>query len=380
MLRLVPAFPLVAAGTSTWTAALLILRLRRMVPGVLAVAPMLVGGIGLLLLTELGVADAEPFAQAWILAPVLVVAAAFAVERIGAGGAWLLVAGGLSAQCWGIVDGGPAITARLPIVGDALTADLARLALVVTTAVVAGSAAHRITVREAMTAPHLVALASCWVGSALLSVAASDLGQAFVTVVLAAVLLHVITFRWQLTVVVVLAMGLALVSAMAVLPHARDRVEQFTTLGASAELDQGKLALFAASSGGLFGVGPGHGHLSAIGSTTARDWLLAADARVFGFLGVLAVLGALGAAGSACLRLAAAADSGRHRVAATAVGVWTLLQVVIASAGVFGVVPETGLAPPFFGAGRVPVLVFAAAIGLAATAAQRKPIPSRRTA
>jgi hypothetical protein len=372
VLQLAAALPALVAGGGSWAACFFVLRRQWLVPVALAVGPALAGCVAVLLLRDIGHgADAAAFTTAWILAPAVFWAAASTGDRLNAAACWVLVGLGLLAQLVGIIDGGPRVTVGLPGLGDALTADICRLALVAATAVIAGPALRRLPVRRAKVERSLFGLAACWATSVLLCLGARDIGQAVLTLVLALVLLHSLTLRLASTgaLAVLLLAGVGL--GIAVMPHGVRRVERFVTIGQDKLIDQEEMAIYAASSGRLVGVGVGRGGLSVIGTTTGRDWLLAATGRVFGFCGVLAVLAALASLGSACLRLALGAETGRARVAATGAGIWVFVQLIVAAAGVFAVVPETGLAPPFFGAGRVPVLVFAAVLGLAAPAAPR---------
>ena len=262
------------------------------------------------------------------------------------------------------------ISLSVPVIGTIVISELTRVLLIVATAGVATRLEPILDqpLRRGALRP-LVAIGGLWFASAAMSFAAHDVGAATLTLVVLALAALFVLGRPVPTVMI---LGLCLVGglvATVAFPHAAARISVFVSPPHGDRIEQGRMALFAASSGGAVGSPHGGASLQYVGSTLDDDFLLAAVARVMGLAGVAAVLVALTALTSSCLRpLSVGAPYGVRRWVSVSAASLLAAQLVLSAGGVFAVVPATGVPVPFTTGSGASLLALSCLLGIATAA------------
>jgi cell division protein FtsW (lipid II flippase)/cell division protein FtsI/penicillin-binding protein 2 len=134
--------------------------------------------------------------------------------------------------------------------------------------------------------------------------------------------------------------------------------------------DQIAHALWALSTGGVWGVGPGIGdpQLVPAGHT---DLVLAAVGEELGFVGVIAVLALFGLLIWRMLRIALRAPGDYTAFLAAALALGLAVQAIVITGGMLGLLPLAGVVTPFLSYGRSAMLSNFAAVAVCAAIAVR---------
>jgi cell division protein FtsW len=160
--------------------------------------------------------------------------------------------------------------------------------------------------------------------------------------------------------------GLIVLYAL-VRPYARARLTSFLDPWAHASSSgfqavQGQIAI---GSGGLFGVGPGHGVQKILYLPEApTDFILAVIGEELGVVGVVALLFLYGLIAYAGLRAAKAARSLYSALIAVGVTALILSQAILNTFAVLGLAPLTGVPLPFVSYGSSSLIVMLSSMGL----------------
>ncbi len=150
-------------------------------------------------------------------------------------------------------------------------------------------------------------------------------------------------------------------------PYARARLTSFLdpwahASGSGFQSVQGQIAI---GSGGLFGVGPGHGVQKIFYLPEApTDFILAVIGEELGMVGVFALLFLYGLIAYAGLRTAKAAKSLYSALIAVGVTALILSQAILNTFAVLGLAPLTGVPLPFVSYGSSSLVVMLASMGL----------------
>jgi cell division protein FtsW len=150
-------------------------------------------------------------------------------------------------------------------------------------------------------------------------------------------------------------------------PYARARLTSFLdpwahASGSGFQAVQGQIAI---GSGGLFGVGPGHGVQKIFYLPEApTDFILAVIAEELGMVGVFALLFLYGMIAYAGLRAAKAARSLFSALIAVGVTALIVSQAILNTFAVLGLAPLTGVPLPFVSYGSSSLIVMLSCMGL----------------
>jgi len=129
--------------------------------------------------------------------------------------------------------------------------------------------------------------------------------------------------------------------------------------------------LWAMSTGGVWGSGPGLGNPEVI-PAGHTDFVLAAVGEELGFAGVLSVLVLYAILAWRCLRTATRAPGDYSSLLAAGVALSLVVQGAVISGGLLGLVPLSGVVTPFLSFGRSSMLANCVAVGIVLAIAQRR--------
>jgi len=164
------------------------------------------------------------------------------------------------------------------------------------------------------------------------------------------------------------------------LPHARQRIDEYllvwrdpTPVGYHIQQ-----ALIALGSGGLFGLGLGHGQQK-LGYLPAphTDSIFAVLGEELGFVGCLVVLGLFFVLAYRGFKIALEAPDAFTALLACGVTCWLTFQALINVAVVTGLIPFTGVALPFISSGGSAMAVSLAGVGLLLSISRGRPVAKR---
>ena len=119
--------------------------------------------------------------------------------------------------------------------------------------------------------------------------------------------------------------------------------------------DQLAHSLWAFSTGGLTGMGIGHGDAQVV-PAAHTDLILAALGEEWGFLGVAAVFALYGLLVYRALRIALKARTDYEFFLACGIGAATAIQILLIAGGALGLLPLSGVVTPFLSYGRSSML------------------------
>ncbi len=164
--------------------------------------------------------------------------------------------------------------------------------------------------------------------------------------------------------------GGALVLMYTLVPYIRGRLETWFGYSHNEQVSSASEAL---ASGGLFGVGLGHGVYRRLGVPYLEsDFVLAQVGEELGLFGVLAVVGLLVAFTWFALRLVLSIRDRYGALCAFGLSVSTALGAMLHVQVVAGLAPPKGMTLPFVSDGGTSLLVSSIAVGLAIGAARRE--------
>jgi cell division protein FtsW len=241
--------------------------------------------------------------------------------------------------------------------------ELMKMALVLYCATLLAKRPGRVMDLRDLAKPLLIVVGS----GCLLVFTQPDLGTALVIVFTVATMLIAagIPMR-KLAKIAATLVGLIVVYAL-VRPYARARLTSFLDPWAHASSSgfqavQGQIAI---GSGGLFGVGPGHGVQKILYLPEApTDFILAVIGEELGVVGVVALLFLYGLIAYAGLRAAKAARSLYSALIAVGVTALILSQAILNAFAVLGLAPLTGVPLPFVSYGSSSLIVMLSSMGL----------------
>jgi cell division protein FtsW len=204
-------------------------------------------------------------------------------------------------------------------------------------------------------------------GACLLIVAEPDLGTAMVVALAVGATLLAAGARPADLGKVALALGALALLVTVVEPYRMGRLAGFLNPGADAagtgfQVTQAKIAL---GSGGIFGVGIGHGVQKAFYLPEAHtDMISAVIGEELGMVGILGVVGLFSLFGYAGLRVAQRARDRYAKLLVAGLTSLVLVQATINLFAVMGLAPLTGVPLPFVSYGNSSLLVTLIAVGL----------------
>lgn len=208
-----------------------------------------------------------------------------------------------------------------------------------------------------------------------------DLSTAALIAIVSYVLFFVAGADWkQFAVAGVLALGV-FVTLMLTLPHARGRVDAYTT--ALRDPSQAhwhvQQSLVALGSGGLFGVGLGEG-TQKFGPLPAAhtDGIFAVLGEELGLFGCLLAIGLLGLLAWRGLRAALRARSSYGALLAIGITSWLTFQALINIAVITAVIPFTGIPLPFMSYGGSSMLISLIGAGILLNISRDAALPPGR--
>ncbi len=241
--------------------------------------------------------------------------------------------------------------------------ELMKLGLVLYCATLLAKRPSRVEDLRDLAKPLLIVVGS----GALLVFTQPDLGTALVIVfTVASMLIAAGIPLGKLGKIAAVLAGLVVLYAL-VQPYARARLTSFLDPWAHASSSgfqsvQGQIAI---GSGGLFGVGPGHGVQKILYLPEApTDFILAVIGEELGVVGVVALLFLYGLIAYAGLRAAKAARSLYSALIGVGVTALILSQAILNVFAVLGLAPLTGVPLPFVSYGSSSLVVMLASMGL----------------
>jgi cell division protein FtsW (lipid II flippase) len=129
--------------------------------------------------------------------------------------------------------------------------------------------------------------------------------------------------------------------------------------------------LWALSTGGAWGSGPGLGRPEMV-PAGHTDFVLAAVGEELGFAGLAVVVLLYAILGWRCLRIALRAPGDYSAFLAVGVALGLVVQALVISGGLLGLVPLSGVVTPFLSYGRSSMLANCFAVGVVLAIAQRR--------
>jgi cell division protein FtsW (lipid II flippase) len=129
--------------------------------------------------------------------------------------------------------------------------------------------------------------------------------------------------------------------------------------------------LWAMSTGGIWGSGPGLGNPELI-PAGHTDFVLAALGEELGFAGLLSVLLLYSLLAWRCLRIALRAPGDYTAFLAAGVAFSIVVQAFVITGGLLGLIPLSGVVTPFLSFGRSSMLANCAAVGIVLAIARRR--------
>lgn len=374
---------LLVGGTAWVGCGRTLARQRPAASPLLWLAPAVLGAVALTTLAQLD-PSAPAFAGVarrcavfWVAGALLFSVASLLPAGLLARHRWAVVATGLGLQLAGLVTGGNLagkISVRVPAVGPVVVTDLTRLSLLVFTAAMVWRLESLLdqSLRRRCVRP-LLAVAACWGASITMSMLAQDTGAAALSVGVLAGFAYLALGRpgptMTLAAAGVAVFGLALV----MFPHAILRVTSFLSPPGGDRIEQGRMALFASSSGRYVGHPSSGAGLQHVGSTLDDDFLLAAVGRTLGATGVFATVLLVALLAWACLLPAIDREpSGFGTWVGVGASVTVVLQLALAAGGVFGLVPATGVTVPMMTGSGASLLATYTLVGLVAGGGSRR--------
>ena len=241
--------------------------------------------------------------------------------------------------------------------------ELMKLGLVLYCATLLAKRPSRVEDLRELAKPLLLVVGS----GALLVFTQPDLGTALVIVFTVATMLVAAGIPMRtLGKIAATLIGLIVLYAL-VRPYARARLTSFLdpwahASGSGFQSVQGQIAI---GSGGLLGVGPGHGVQKILYLPEApTDFILAVIGEELGVVGVVALLFLYGLIAYAGLRAAKAARSLYSALIAVGVTALILSQAILNAFAVLGLAPLTGVPLPFVSYGSSSLVVMLASMGL----------------
>lgn len=227
---------------------------------------------------------------------------------------------------------------------------------------------------------YLLPVGACVVCALIFFLLQKDLGPALIFACLFLSLYYVARGRAALAVVGLIALVLAFVISfhLGVPNTVVNRVQIFLSPwdNLSRGGDQVAASLWAFASGGTWGAGPGLGDSSSV-PAAHTDLILCAVGEEAGLVGVLAtfslwlVLLICGAS------IADGASTPYEFFLAAGCTIATAIQILLISAGVFGLFPLSGVVSPFLSYGRSAMIANFCVLGLLATVSSRTEHPAR---
>jgi cell division protein FtsW len=213
--------------------------------------------------------------------------------------------------------------------------------------------------------PILVPLLVVWGVAVALLAAQRDLGTGTLILSLLAVLLYLVSRRWEALVIggaLLLIAGFAATSFSSVV---QARIETWLNpwddpLASSYQTLQ---ALLAMATGGIFGTGPGFG-APGIVPAAHTDFVFAAVVEEWGLAGGLGMLGLLAVVTSRGLRAATQARDAYGAILGAGLAIAIGLQAFIILGGVLRLMPLTGIPLPFVAYGGSSLLTTGVALAL----------------
>ncbi len=248
--------------------------------------------------------------------------------------------------------------------------ELAKLALILYGADMLAREPKRVRSLSGLKPYLLVVAVAC-----LLIVAEPDLGTTMVLTFTVGAMLLAAGVRPVDLGKIALCLGALALLATAVEPYRMARLTGFLNPGADAagagfQAAQAKIAL---GSGGLFGVGIGHGVQKAFYLPEAHtDMISAVIGEELGLVGILGVVGLFGLLGYAGLRVAQRARDRYSKLLVAGLTAMILVQATINLFAVMGLAPLTGVPLPFVSYGNSSLLVTLFAVGLILAVARGK--------
>lgn len=132
--------------------------------------------------------------------------------------------------------------------------------------------------------------------------------------------------------------------------------------------------LWALSTGGVWGSGPGLGNPQMV-PAGHTDFVLAAIGEELGFAGLAAMVLLYGILAWRCLRVALRAPGDYSAFLAVGVALGLVVQALVISGGLLGLAPLSGVVTPFLSYGRSSMLANCFAVGVVLAIAQRRGRP-----
>src|SRR3989344_2645595 len=217
---------------------------------------------------------------------------------------------------------------------------------------------------------HIVASGSYFIIPAILIINQPDLGSAIIlTLIWASLLVAAGISRKHILVLSLIAVIISSGAWFMVLkPYQKARVTSFLDqggdpLGSGYNLNQSKIAI---GSGSWLGNGLGKGSQSKLGflPESHNDFIFAAFAEQFGFIGVLTVLGLIMLVVYRILMTGLAAMANFGKLFSVGMAVFIFFHVFISAGVNVGIMPVTGLPFPFLSSGGSNLILIMAGLGI----------------
>jgi cell division protein FtsW len=240
--------------------------------------------------------------------------------------------------------------------------ELAKVALILYGADMLAREPKRVRTIAGLAPLLLVAGVAC-----LLIVAEPDLGTTMVVAFSVGATLLAAGARPADLAKIALCLGVLALLVTVIEPYRMDRLTGFLNPGADAAGAgfQGAQAKIALGSGGIFGVGIGHGVQKAFYLPEAHtDMISAVIGEELGLLGILGVVGLFALLGYSGLRVAQRARDRYSKLLVAGLTSMILVQATINLFAVMGLAPLTGVPLPFVSYGNSSLLVTLFAVGL----------------
>ena len=212
--------------------------------------------------------------------------------------------------------------------------------------------------------PTLAPLFLLWGLSIMLLIAQRDLGTGSLFLALFAILLYVVSGRWEILVGAVFLGIAGMLIGYSISDVVQVRIQAWLNpwVDPTNKGYQIVQALISFASGGLFGSGPGRG-LPGVVPIVHSDFIFSAIVEEWGFLGGLGMISLMALLVGRAFRIAACSSTRFGMIFATGIAAGIGLQTVMILGGVMRLLPLTGVTLPFVSYGGSSLLTSILAVG-----------------
>ncbi|MDO5628838.1 MAG: putative peptidoglycan glycosyltransferase FtsW [Mobilicoccus sp.] len=257
-------------------------------------------------------------------------------------------------------------------------AELAKVALVVASALALSAKRHRLREWQHVIVPAIVPFGAVTIGLVLLG---HDLGTALVMLAMVAAMLWAAGVSWKAFAAAGIAIGALVGGFVATSANRLHRIDTWLNCTDVHACWQTRHGQFALADGGILGRGLGASVEKWLWLPEPHnDFIFAIIGEELGLWGTLLVLVLYALFALACYRIVLLSDDQFVRVATTGVMAWIIVQALINIGSVIGLVPVIGVPLPLVSYGGSALVTTLLALGMVISFARQEPACRRALA